>query len=157
METSATYVTFDLPILNGKIDTTRILHMTGADYKHAPNNEVIERGLDNETARVLYTLVDVFAAEGVIEFSTFKAAEAYVQGGSADLVSLSSENPVFLVIPFYKGNDNFTHAVASSFDYFAPAVTYAFNCARASKERLKYGVFELTSIYVLSRSVKGRN
>lgn len=149
-----TYVTFDLPILNGKIDTSRILHTNGIDYKITPNNEIMERGLDNETVRVLYTLVDVFVAGGVIEFSTFKAAEAYIQGGCPNVTSVSNDNTFFLVIPFYKGNDNFTHNVVSSFDDFDEAVICAKNYARTSKDRLKYGVFQLVSIFALSRSVK---
>lgn len=154
METTANYVVFELPVVNGKIDTSRILHTTGIDYKHAPNNEVMERGLGTETVRVLYTLVDVFAAEGVIEFSTFKAAEAHLQGGNVDISNVSKENPLFIVIPFYKGNDNFTHNVVSSFDDFHEAVSCALKYAGTSKDRLKYGVFQLVSVFALSRSVK---
>lgn len=157
MDTSRQQVAFDLPILNGKIDTSRILHMTGVDYKTKPIDAVMERGLNNETARLLYRFVDAFQTKGVVEFTTLKSAEAYVQGGIVDISTVSNDNPLFLVIPFYHDNDSFTHAVASSFDDFAQAVSYAFKCARSSKDCLKYGVFELTSVYVLSRSVKGRD
>jgi len=157
METSLHYVAFDLPILNGKIDTTRILHMTGVDYKTKPIDDVMERAMNSETARLLYRFVDDFQVKGVRDFITLKSAEAYVQGSIVDISTVSSDNPLFIVIPFYHDNDSFTQAVASSFDDFEHAVSCALKYAQASKDRLKYGVFELTSIYVLSRSVKWRN
>lgn len=154
MDTSTQHVTFDLPILNGKIDTSRILHMTGVDYETKPIDAVMAHGLNNETARLLYRFVDAFQSKGVVEFTTLKSAEAYVQGGIVDISTVSSDNPLFLVIPFYQHSDSFTLAVASSFDNFEHAVNYVLKFARASKDRLKYAVFELTSVYVISRSVK---
>lgn len=155
METTLQHVTFDLPIINGKIDTSRILHMSGVDYKSEPKEEeIIELGLNNETARLVYRLVETYQAKGVIEFTTIEAAEAYAQGGIVDISTVSSDNPLFLVIPFYQDNYSFTHAVVSSFYDFEEAVSCAVHYARASKDRLKYGVFSLSSVYVLSRSVK---
>lgn len=154
METSLHQVAFDLPILNGKIDTTRILHMTGFDYKSEPKMEIIERELNSEIARLVYSLVETFQAQGFIEFTTIEAAEAYAQGGIVDISPVSNNNPGFIVIPFYKDSDAFTNAVVSSFYEFEEAVSCAVKYARASKDRLKYGVFSLSSVYVLSRSVK---